>query len=331
MSGENELDGGVIVTVDDGEELDTKKEKNGGDDLDKGGGDDKSLRRTNDDDDDHDDKDKKEETEEEILARRREERKERKKRRDEAIKRDKTELKFLRDQNDLLERRIAAVEGSTRSTSLAQVDQGITQARQEIAQAERVLAAATKANNGEDMVKAMRARDASMERLRRLTYVKERVAEDGQHRQVHDQQNQQEAPQLSESVKNHAQSFIKDHAWYNPRGGDEDSAIVLAIDSTLMREGYDPESEDYWDELRDRVKERLPNRFLNGDGDGGSRGGPQLGSGRSQRKATKKGEVFISAERKQALIDAGVWDDPKLRARYVKRYQEYDKLHKQDR
>ena len=39
-------------------------------------------------------------------------------------------------------------------------------------------------------------------------------------------------------------------------------------------------------------------------------------------------EVYISPERKEALIEAGVWDDPVLRAKYVKRYSEYDRLNK---
>jgi hypothetical protein len=35
--------------------------------------------------------------------------------------------------------------------------------------------------------------------------------------------------------------------------------------------------------------------------------------------------VYISPERKQALIDAGVWDNADLRQRYIKRYAEYDR------
>jgi hypothetical protein len=35
--------------------------------------------------------------------------------------------------------------------------------------------------------------------------------------------------------------------------------------------------------------------------------------------------VYISAERKEAMIEAGVWDDPVLRNKYLKSYSDYDK------
>jgi hypothetical protein len=54
-----------------------------------------------------------------------------------------------------------------------------------------------------------------------------------------------------------------------------------------------------------------------------------VGSGREHApSSTRKTEVYVSPDRKQALIDAGVWDDPVLRTKYVKRYQEYDRLNK---
>lgn len=52
-------------------------------------------------------------------------------------------------------------------------------------------------------------------------------------------------------------------------------------------------------------------------------GGPRFASGGRERPL-KKGEVYVSAERRKALEEAGVWDDPKLRNRYLKRYQDYD-------
>ena len=60
-----------------------------------------------------------------------------------------------------------------------------------------------------------------------------------------------------------------------------------------------------------------------------ARGGPAMGSGREHApSSTRKTEVYVSPDRKQALIDAGVWDDPVLRTKYVKRYQEYDRNNK---
>jgi hypothetical protein len=132
----------------------------------------------------------------------------------------------------------------------------------------------------------------------------------------------------------HAQDFIKENPWYDAQGRDEDSAIVIAIDQSLAKEGFNPQSADYWDELRRRASKRLPERF---DGDAPKRssersesrreprGGPAVGSGREHAPTSTRKEIYISPERKQALIEAGVWDDPVLRNRYVARYAEYDR------
>jgi hypothetical protein len=58
------------------------------------------------------------------------------------------------------------------------------------------------------------------------------------------------------------------------------------------------------------------------------RGGPAVGSGREHAPVSTRREIYISPERKQALVDAGVWEDPVLRMKYVKRYAEYDRSNK---
>jgi hypothetical protein len=125
-----------------------------------------------------------------------------------------------------------------------------------------------------------------------------------------------------------ANDFLTTHKeWYDPQGRNEESAIVLAIDQGLVRDGYDPASEDYWDELKNRAARRLPERFGKSaqKTDREARGGPAVGSGREHAPQSTRKEIHISPERKQALIEAGVWDDPVLRMKYAKRYAEYDR------
>ncbi len=136
----------------------------------------------------------------------------------------------------------------------------------------------------------------------------------------------------------HAQKFLTENTWYDPDGANEDSAIVLAIDNTLVREGYDPKSDEYWGELRKRAAKRLPERFEGAPSRSPAegketaartpRGGPALGSTRDHAPQSTRKEIYLSPERKQALVDAGVWDDPVLRMKYAKKYAEYDKAHK---
>jgi hypothetical protein len=284
-----------------------------------------------DDDNDEDDRpsredeaDEHEDEREAIRERRRLEKQERKQRRDEAIKRDKLELDFLRKRNDDLERRLSGVELRTHNADLSQFDAAISQAAGEIEMAEKVIAKAVENGNGADVAKAMRYRDEAAARIQQLQFQKQQVAQN--------RPNQQ--PGLDDRVMYHAQEFMRENPWYDAQGRDEDSAIVLAIDQALAKDGYDPTTEDYWDELRARAGRRLPERF----GESKSprkeraareertpRGGPAVGSGREHAPASTRKGVYISPERKQALIEAGVWDDPVLRAKYVKRYAEYDK------
>jgi len=276
--------------------------------------DDEKPQAKNNDDDDGD-------TDEErsaIRERRRLEKKERKERQQKAIGRDKVELNFLRQRNDELERRMMAVETHTKQTNLSDLDRQINEAVYEAEQAEHIIARAVDAGNGDDVTKAIRYREQAVARAQQL------------HQQKQQQAYAAQAPQnnISNEVEHFAKEFIQNNSWYDPQGRDEDSAIVLAIDAKLAQEGYDPRTEEYWDELETRVERRLPEKFAKAEKPVRKpQGGPAVGSGREHAPTSTRKEVYISPARKEAMIEAGVWDDPVLRQRYAKRYAEYDKLH----
>lgn len=282
-----------------------------------------------DDDDDQDDEpqgkqaatDDPEEAEREaIRERRRQEKKERKERQQKAIDRDKLELNFLRKRNDDLERRLSTVETRTQQTALSDIDRQIQVFRQEVETAEQIIAKAVEAGNGEDVTKAMRYRDEAIAKANQLIYQKQQQTQTA---------NQPQQQKLDDRVEYFASEFMEANKWYDPTGRDEDSAIVLAIDNRLIQEGFDPRTAEYWDELQDRVERRLPDKFQKTTQPQQAArkptGAPPVGSGREHAPASTKREIYISPERKQALIDAGVWDDPVLRQRYIKQYAMYDK------
>lgn len=260
-----------------------------------------------------------------IRERRRLEKKERKQRREQAINRDKIELEFLRKRNDDLERRMTGIEQKTQRSDISLIEQKLKEAVNEVQLAEKVIAKAVAAQNGEDVAQALRYRDQAMNKARQLDAAKKQAE------QAAAAPKQKPVDDVS---LEYAREFIKDNPWYNPKGNDESSAIVLAIDSALVKEGLDPRSEDYWDELRDRVRRRLPEKFDEDNtpaprsqqkAERSARGGPQVGSGREHAPSSTRREVYISPERKAALIEAGVWDDPVLRQKYIKKYMEYDR------
>ena len=260
-----------------------------------------------------------------IRERRRLEKLERKDRRDQAIKRDKLELDFLRKRNDDLERRVTAQEQRAHQADLGTYDAQIAGAAKEAEMAERVIAKAVEAGNGKDVAQAMRYRDQAMQKVQQLQFAKQQAA-----------QQRPSGQQLDDMTMHYANEFIKENPWYDSQGRDEDSAIVIAIDQSLAKDGYNPQSEEYWDELRKRAARRLPEKFKaerqSNERDTREertpRGGPAVGSGREYAPATTRKEIYLSPERKQALIDAGVWDDPVLRMKYAKRYSEYDRANK---
>lgn len=288
---------------------------------DKPAAEDKRLTDTDDEDDDHpDDSGTTGDADRDALReRRRLEKLERKQRREAAIKRDKIELEFLRKQNDELERRMAAQEQRAVQTDIGNYAAQAQRAKEEAETAERVIAKAVEAGNGEDVARAMRYRDEALARANQLLAQQQQI------------QRQAQAPKppppVDRRVMELANDFVqKNKDWYDPQGRNEDSAIVLAIDQSLVRDGYDPASEDYWSELEKRAARRLPERFgAAPKSEREARGGPAVGSGREHAPNSTRKEIHISPERKQALIDAGVWDDPVLRMKYAKRYAEYDR------
>ena len=257
-----------------------------------------------------------------IRERRRLEKVERKDRRDQAIKRDKLELDFLRKRNDDLERRVSVEEQRSHQVDLGSYDQAIASATNEVEMAERVIAKAVEAGNGADVAQAMRYRDQAMQKAQQLQYAKQQAA----------QQQRPQAQQIDDMTMHYAKEFMADNPWYDSQGRDEDSAIVIAIDQALAKDGFNSQTEEYWDELRKRTARRLPEKFKNqrqpAKEERTPRGGPAVGSGREHAPATTRKEIYLSPERKQALIDAGVWEDPVLRMKYAKRYSEYDRANK---
>jgi hypothetical protein len=281
-----------------------------------------------DDQDDQDDDDEDERTgvseddsEDEIVDKNKKVRDQRTKRRQlqkQAKERSQRELEYLRQQNAAMEARLRAVEGNTLSQQAQSIDQQYQRALYEAQQAETIIARAVEAGNGDDVSVALRLRDEAKERAQQLGMAKQQAEQYAQ---------QAAQPQADPRVVDYAKQWLDANPWYNPQGRDEDSAVTKAIDNALAAEGWNPSSEEYWHELTRRVASRI-----GGDDDAPARNqaaprrkAPPTGTTREHAPVSTKNEVVVTAERKQAMIDAGVWDDPVARTRYLKAYQAYDR------
>lgn len=239
----------------------------------------------------------------------------------------------IRGQLDVINRRSSGAD-------IAQVDERINQAKANVTYLEQVIADGTKSQNGEAVARA------TVE-LQRTIIAQEKLENFRQ--QLVGASRRPEAPQLDPRTVANARTWFRDNSWYDPKGGDADSRVVLALDAQLAQEGYNPASSDYWEELTTRVKAVLPKHFEGGSGRDDNSGGGQnndrspgsgYNPGASQRKPSRsvvtggssaaagssggKGGYVLSPDRVQALKEAGVWDDPKARADAIRRYRDYD-------
>jgi hypothetical protein len=302
-----------LITEDDGDddivviegEPPVAEEMPEADDADEGEEEDSGDERLGDSEDDSDD---------EIVNRNRIKRQKRQAVRQRAKERADAELMLLREQNDALLRRVSAIEGNTLANNVSAIDQRFSQVQNEIKQAEMIIARAVEAGNGEDVAAAMRLRDDAQREAAQLWQTKQQV----------EQVRQQHAnPGPDPRVVNYAKEWMQANPWYDPNGRDEDSAITKAIDNQLAAAGYDPKSSEYWHELTRRVAARI------GD-DGASsapakRKAPPTGTTREHAPVSTKKEIYVTPERKQAMIEAGIWDDVPRRNQMLKAYQAYDK------
>lgn len=248
-------------------------------------------------------------------------RQQRKFRRRAAIEHKERELAFLRAENEEFKRRLHAVESKTTQFDQQAADQRLNETSNEIQTVDRIIAKAIEQGAGEDVAKALSIRDQLMERRRQLESLKQST------------KAEPEKPRVDPRVAAYAKEWMSANDWYDPRGSDEDSVIVQALDKKLASEGFNPATEDYWIELDNRVAKRLPHRYGEDTVENeaprskaaSKRGGPPVGGKREYAAPSTRKEIYISPERKQALIDAGVWDNPELRQRYIKRYADYDR------
>ena len=275
-----------------------------------------------DDEDDDDEEDSRlaqsEDDSEEDIAKqtvhdRRAKRRERQRRARDAAQR---ELQMLRETVATLSQRVAATENHAIGTNVQTLEQRLADAVAKVRQAETIIAKATEAGNGDDVVAAMRIRDQAIAEAQQLDNAKRQFE--------YARQQVNAPPQVDPNVVNYAKEWMTANPWYDPSGRDRDSALTKAIDNELAAEGYDPRSREYWEELTARVADAI------GEGDGPAqsskprRRGPPTGNTREHAPVSTKKEIYVTPERKAAMIEAGVWDDPVMRQRYLKAYQAYD-------
>lgn len=254
-----------------------------------------------------------------------------------------------------LQEKVNKLQGRTTQYDVNLLKSQLAQVESQQGDAKAVLAKLVKAGDGEGVAEITELQMQLRDQHRQISEQLKRAgkkgngraeADDGEGGEETPPQQQRRGPAPDPEVVRHAQAWAAKHKWADPRKGDpEEVQIVRAIDHNLHQEGWDPRSQDYWDELTSRVRRRLPNHFKkpapNGEGNRGGRrvsdnggdkrpaqGGPRMApasqSGGGSRPLGKN-EVRVTPDRKKAMQDAGMWDDPKKRNRMLAQYAKYDR------
>lgn len=164
-------------------------------------------------------------------------------------------------------------------------------------------------------------------------------------RQAHAAPRMARLPAVAEGLK---AEFLESVPWLNDANASDDAVILRTIDNQVAAAGYDPSTQDYWDELSDRAARYLPHRFEAGNS------APAASAPRAPRQQTQatapirrgpavaapsaapqssngKTQVHISPARKEAMIQAGIIDntgrplDSKRFTKMIKQYADYDR------
>src|ERR1700722_5614680 len=272
----------------------------------------------------------------------------RRRRKREKYDRDQRELALLRVRNEQLERQrsqeLATIERRQTQSDVMAIDGRISQAQSDVREAEDLLRQAIETKDSNATVEALRVRDELRDGLRQLQGTKQQTVRAGEARQAAASQ----PPPQDPAIAMRAQEWAREHPWFDARGGNEESAIAYAVERRVSAEGrLDPRQDEYWEEVDRRLARRLPERYRSAgrsdddDDDDEPQATRESGrrvSGNGTRKPSgptikvggrertlRKGEVYIDEDRKAAMIEAGVWDDPKERERFMKAYQTYDR------
>lgn len=233
---------------------------------------------------------------------------------------------FLLSQISALSQKVQQLEGASYAHSESSIENQIAEARRQYDMADEIFGKALDAGNGEDARQALRIRDAANARMQQLEGVKTQVSTA--------REQVSNTPVADPMVERNKREWIDANAdWYD--GKNADSQIVRTIDAQVAAAGYDPRTQDYWRELTRRTNAYFSAQRQDDDDDDlddmGSakrqqaaprRKAPPTGMTRETVGGDGKRQIYVTPEQKQAMIDAGYWDDPVKRNRVLKRYAE---------
>jgi hypothetical protein len=226
------------------------------------------------------------------------------------------QLQQLRRQNEEMTQRMAELERKSQYSELNQLDKQIEDENLRVEYAKMKISEAAAVGDGDAMVQAQEMLYDSKQKLSSLSGVKNQYVK------------QSQAPKrekIDPRMQMQATKWIERNNWYKPDLTDTDSRIAKSVDEELVKEGWNPNEADYWDELDSRLQKYLPHHYNVSAERNSSDRKPRNVVGSSGREASASfggsNRTFtLSPQQVNAIKEAGMWDNVESRNRMIRRY-----------
>jgi len=230
-------------------------------------------------------------------------------------------LQQMQRQNDEMSARLANMERKSQQHDVSRLDKAIEDKQVALEYARMKLAEATNSGDGEGAVKAQELMFDTRTQLQQLANMKKQA----------DQPQQSAQRQIDPGVQRNAATWIDRNGWYKPDLSDTDSKIAKQVDEVLVKEGWNPGTADYWDELDNRLQKYLPHRYNQASDRNDSVRSPRNTVGSSGREAsaayggTNRTTYVLSPDRVRAMKEAGAWENPERKKAMIANFMKYDR------
>lgn len=222
-------------------------------------------------------------------------------------------LQNLQRQNQELLERLSVVERKTQSADLARIDKALEDKELRLQYAKMKMAEATTNSDGEAFSKAQDMWYEVRREIESIKAIKEQAVRTSSNQPIQD----------NREMQRQASKWMDRNPWYDPNGDDEDVEIAKVVDQRLVKEGWNPNSSEYWEELDRRLQKRIPHRYTEDHDERPTRRPRSVvtSSGRENISGSGARNTFtLSPEQVRAMKDAGFWDDSEKRNKMIKRY-----------
>lgn len=232
-------------------------------------------------------------------------------------------INSLRRQNEQMAERLAVLERKTAGSDLARLDKAIEDSHLRLQYAKMKIKESTEMADGAGLAEAQEAWYEARRQVEALEALKKKAVAAPPAGSV---------PRAPDPLlKRNAENWMSRNDWYDPNGRDIDSQVATKIDEALSKEGWDPTTPEYWDELDNRLTKYLPHRYNGGTDERSSSRKPRTvvtGSGRESAPSRNGSEFVLSPDRVRAIKEAGRWDNLEERKKMIRKYMEYDRANR---